>query len=27
MLDIAYVAVGTLFFFLSWAFVKACDKL
>jgi len=27
MLDIFYVIVAILFFVLSWAFTKACDKL
>jgi len=27
MLDIFYVLIAILFFAVSWAFTKACDKL
>jgi len=27
MLDIFYVVIAVLFFVVSWAFTKACDKL
>jgi len=27
MLDIVFVLVTVLFFLLSWAFVKGCDRL
>jgi len=27
MLDLFYVIVAILFFVVSWAFTKACDKL
>jgi len=27
MLDIFYVIIAILFFVVSWAFTKACDKL
>jgi hypothetical protein len=27
MLDVFFVLISILFFFVSWAFVKGCDRL
>jgi hypothetical protein len=27
LLDILFVSIAVLFFFVSWAYVRACDRL